>query len=260
MNSKLLSFLLSLVVFSAAQGQSLKGTITLSAPPQPLLPHPASKDQSACGPQVPNEALMIGKKLEFANVIVFLANLKLEAHLPHAVIPLDMQNCAFKPHVLAVLPGDTLLLRNQDPVLHDARGELHAFRPGWDRQVTKDLFQAESRTAFNFVLPQSEATAFAALTAPGLVRVRSKSGHDWMQAFILVVPHRAFAVSNAKGEFALPRLPSGKYDMVLWHELLGVKRQLVELVAGKTVELQVMWEIPEEMRAVSATRPAITEK
>ncbi len=260
MNFKLFPLLLSLAWLSAAYGQSLKGKITLSAVPQLLAPHPVTKDQGACGLQVQNEALVIGKKLELANVIAFIANLKPETGLPHAVLPLEMLDCAFQPHVLAALPGDTLLLRNRDAILHDARGELYAFRSGWDRQVTKSLFRAESHPACNYVLPASEATAVAILNAPGLIRVRSKSGHDWMQAFILVVPHRGFAVSNAKGEFALPRLPAGKYDLVLWHEHLGVKRQLIELMAGKTVELLVTWEIPEEMKAAAATPPPTAQK
>jgi hypothetical protein len=147
------------------------------------------------------------------------------------------------------LTGDTLLLRNQDAVSHDARGELHAFRAGWDRSVTRDLFQMDSETAFNFVFPASDATAIAVCDRPGLVRVHSKSGHDWMQAYILVVPHRAFAVSDEKGEFTLPVLPRGKYDLILWHEQLGVKRQLLELAGGKTMELLIAWELPEEMKA-----------
>ncbi|MGH7496660.1 MAG: hypothetical protein ACREOO_30280 [bacterium] len=244
--------LLGMAWLGSVHGQSLKGKITLTAAPKLLTPYRVTNHQGVCGQNVPNESLLAGKKLELANVVVFVANLKPEPGLPHTFIPLDMQNCVFKPHVLAALPGDTLLLRNQDAVSHDARGELFAFRAGWDSRVTRDLFQTDSQTAFNFVLPAPEATAIAVFERPGLVRVRSKSGHDWMQAYILVLPHRAFAVSDMKGEFTLPRLPSGKYDLILWHEYLGVKRQLLEIVGSKTAELLIAWEIPEEMKAPAA--------
>jgi plastocyanin len=245
-------FLLPLALLGAAHGQSFKGKIALSAVPKALAPHPVTRHQTVCGQQIPNEALTVGKKLELANVVAFVANLKPEAGLPHAVIPLDMKNCAFKPQVLAVLAGDTLWLRNHDAVAHDTRGEQHAFRAGWDSRVTKDLFQQESLTVFNFVFPTPEATAIAVLDRPGLVRVHSKSGDDWMQAFILVVPHRAFAISDEKGEFILPRLPRGKYDLILWHEHLGIKRQLIEIMGGKTTEALITWEIPEEMHATAS--------
>ena len=240
---------LSLVVFGAAHGQSFKGKITLSRMPILLAPHQTAKNQAACGTHIPNEALIVGKQHELANVLVFIANLAPEADLPHAIIPLDMQNCAFRPHVLAVAQGDTLWLRNQDPILHDARGAFSSFRQGWDGRVTKDIFEKETQTAFNFVFPHAKAEALAILQYPGLIRLESTAGHDWMGAYIFVAPHRAFAVSNEKGEFTLPLLPNGKYDLVLWHEHLGVKRQLAEVTGGKTTELMIIWEISEEMHA-----------
>ncbi len=251
MNRKTLGTFLLLFMLNAAHGQSLQGKIALDVRQKPRASHPVNKHAIACGQQMANEALLFGKKLELANVVVWLANLKPETNLPHAVLALDLQNCTYRPHVLAVLPGDTLLLRNHDRILHDARGELHAFREGWDRRVTKDLFQNEAQIVFNFVFPKAKAEASAALTQPGLIRVHSTSGHDWMQAYIFVAPHRAFAVSNGQGEFTLPRLPGGKYDLILWHEHLGVKRQLVELAGNKTTELLITWELPEEMRAVT---------
>lgn len=248
---KAIIFQITLLFAGSTLGQSLKGKITLSAPPQPLAAHQVTKHQTVCGPQIPNEALLWGKKLELANVVVLVANLKPESDLRPAVIPFDLQDCRYQPHVLAMLPGDTLLLRNHDDVLHDARGELHPFHAGWNRQVTKDLFQATTQTVFDFALPRASATAFAVVQQPGLLRVFSRSGHPWMQAYVLVAPHRAFAVTNEKGEFTLPRLPSGQYDLILWHEYLGVKRQLVEIAAGKPTELVLTWELEANQRAVS---------
>lgn len=237
---------MALALLGAAHGQSLKGVITLSAQPK-MPPAPQSRPRpGACGPHLANEALLVGKKLELANAVIFAANIKPEANLQRAFASLEMQNCAFTPHVLALVQGDTLLLRNTDRLLHDARGEFYAFRSGWDRVVTKDLFESQSRTAFNFVLPRPESAAHVALDQPGLIRVQSTGGHDWMQAHILVFPHRVFAVSNKKGEFALPRLPRGKYDLVLWHEYLGVQRQLLEL-QGTEGDLRLTWKIPEEL-------------
>ncbi len=250
-----------LLVFTAAllpalalsQSFPLKGRIALTGVPAPLPAYNSGKNAGACAAQMPNPSLLVGKKLELENVVVFLANIKPEK-FPAAAVTVDIVNCLYKPRVTALLPGDTLVLRSAEAKVHHARAYLHEFTPAWDRLVTKDLFRKDSSEVFNFVFRTNGSTAWEVLYTPGLLEVRSELGEEWLRSYVFVIPHRFFAVTNASGEFAFSALPPGKYDMILWHETLGVKRQLVEVSANAKNELLVTWEINKPASADSLSQ------
>ena len=56
--------------------------------------------------------------------------------------------------------------------------------------------------------------------------------HPWMRAYIGVVPHPFFAVSDAGGEFDIGGVPTGTYTLEAWHETLGVQTLSVTVEAG----------------------------
>lgn len=239
--------------FGQKQSFQLQGRILLTNFPAPLPTFSAGKNMGACAAQIPNPALSVGKKLELENVVVFLANIKPEK-FPAAAVTIDIVNCLYKPRVTALLQGDTLVLRSMDAATHHARGYWHEFAPGWDRLVTKDLFRRDSSEVFNFVFRQKNTSAWEVMNQPGLLEIRSEIGEEWLRSHVLVMPHRYFAVTNASGEFAFHSLPAGKYDLILWHETLGVKRQLVEVSANAKNELLVNWEINKPASADSLSQ------
>jgi hypothetical protein len=242
------------VFFNSAFGQ-IKGKVTLARLPVPASPHAVTKNQSLCGVQIPNETLIVGKKLELQNAVVFLANIKPDS-LPPVEAELRISKCAFRPHVLALLAGDRLVIENQDATLQHSRGYLHKFREGWDRLVTKDIFHDGGESVFNFAFPAKGTAEMETLREPGLLEIRSEIGYDWMKAYVLVMPHRFYALTDAKGEFELEKVPPGQFDLILWHETLGVKRRLVEVAPGKGTELLITWEIdsPEAAASDSSSR------
>lgn len=240
--------------FQTALGQ-IKGKVTLTALPPALPPQAVTKNSPVCGMQVLNESLLVSKKLELRNALVFLANIAPDS-LPPVETVLKISKCVFHPHVSAVLRGDRLILENEDATLHHARGYLHRFRAGWERAVTKDIFDETGESVFNFAFPAKGTAEMEVLREAGLLEIRSEIGYDWMKAYVLVAPHRFFAITDAKGEFELQRVPPGQFDLVLWHETLGVKRQLVEVAPGKKTELLIHWEMvpPESNEDDSSAR------
>jgi hypothetical protein len=56
--------------------------------------------------------------------------------------------------------------------------------------------------------------------------------HPWMKAYIFVMDHPYFAVTNAKGEYSIKGLPAGKYTLTAWHEEIG--EQDAEIVVDAT--------------------------
>lgn len=67
--------------------------------------------------------------------------------------------------------------------------------------------------------------------------------HGWMRAWVYVVPHPWFAVSDEKGAFRIAGIPPGKYTLLLTHPDSGQQeRREVKVEAGKTLDIAVEWE------------------
>ena len=66
--------------------------------------------------------------------------------------------------------------------------------------------------------------------------------HGWMRAWIYVVPHPWFAVSDEQGKFKIADIPAGKYTVWLRHADTGrQERREVEIRPGKLAELAIDW-------------------
>lgn len=70
--------------------------------------------------------------------------------------------------------------------------------------------------------------------------------HGWMRAWVYVMPHPWFAVTNAEGQFRIERVPPGKYALWLRHADTGQQeRRAVEVQAGRTTEVKFEWKTGE---------------
>jgi hypothetical protein len=58
-----------------------------------------------------------------------------------------------------------------------------------------------------------------------------------MAAFVGVVNHPFFAVSNEAGELTLQNVPEGEYEVEAWHEAFGRTQQKLKVEARKTAQL-----------------------
>jgi hypothetical protein len=118
---------------------------------------------------------------------------------PGAVI--NQVGCHYEPHVLGVVVGQDLTIRNSDDLLHN----IHAL--------------PFSNKEFNFGQPTKgleEKKSFT--TQEVMVKVKCDV-HPWMSAWIGVLDHGFFAVTGPDGKYAIPGgLPDGKYTVEVWHE------------------------------------------
>jgi len=125
----------------------------------------------------------------------------------------------FEPRVLAIATGTVVDFPNMDPIFHNVfslspvrRFDLGRYPRGHSKQV---LF-----------------------TKPGLCNVYCDI-HSNMAAFVLVLPHHAFARPDARGAFALPELPAGHYVLHAWHPDLGDVRREVDVPARGAVDVDL---------------------
>jgi plastocyanin len=153
-----------------------------------------------------------------ANVVVYVRDVP--AGRPAAAEPVTMDNlkCRFVPHVLAATVGQTLVIHNSDPFLHDAHAWLG------------------TKTLFNRALIKG-STIREPLEEPGLIHINCNVRHTWMQAHVFVSPNPYHAVTDQSGRFRIDGVPPGTYTVTMWHELVGSKDQQVTVADGQATTL-----------------------
>jgi plastocyanin len=120
------------------------------------------------------------------------------SHKARAVV--TQRNKQFVPYVSAIQAGSAVLFPNQDNVKH----HVYSFSPA--KKFELPLYSG---------IP-AEPIVFE---TPGLVTLGCNI-HDWMIAYILVVPTPWFTVIGPNGEGTLRDLPAGTYDLEIWQPRL----------------------------------------
>jgi hypothetical protein len=160
-----------------------------------------------------------GKSL--ANVFVYvkdgLGNYVFDT--PTEAITITQQACRYHPHVFGIRVGQPLEIINNDDTLHN----IHA--------MPKD------NAEFNTGQPiQGMKTMHVFDKAEVMVPFKCDV-HGWMNAYIGVLNHPYFAVTDKDGKFDLKTLPPGTYTIEAWHEKLGTSEQKVTIGEKETKDI-----------------------
>jgi len=68
--------------------------------------------------------------------------------------------------------------------------------------------------------------------------------HPWMFAYVGVLDHPYFAVTDKDGSFKISGVPAGKYTVAFRHPKCGVKTMEVTLADSDTKTLDVTLDVP----------------
>ena len=135
---------------------------------------------------------------------------------PTAVVTFDQKNCRYHPHVFGVQVNQPVEIVNSDPTLHN----IHALPKG--------------NAEFNNGQPIQGMKMTHKFTAKEVMVPFKCDVHGWMNAYVGVLDHPYFAVSDKDGKFSLKGLPPGTYTIEAWHEKLGAQTATVTLGAKET--------------------------
>jgi plastocyanin len=167
-----------------------------------------------------------GKSL--GNVFVYvkegLAGYKFDA--PTTPVTIDQKECRYHPHVFGMQVGQPLEILNSDPTLHN----IHAV--------------AKNNREFNNGQPIQNMKTTHTFTAPEVMVPFKCDVHGWMNAFVGVLDHPYFAVTDTTGGFTLKSLPPGTYTIEAWHEKLGTMTQTVTIGAKETKNIVFSFKAP----------------
>lgn len=201
----------------ASTAGSIAGSVVFEGTPPPATVIRLDGDPTCAqlngGSERETEMLLVGSGNSLQNVFVYVKEglEGLSFPVPTDPVVLDQQKCRYMPHVLGIRVGQPLAIRNSDPLLHNVRADGAINQP------------------FNLGQPIQGMTMTRTFTTREVMVPFKCDVHAWMSAYIGVLDHPFFAVTDGSGRFSLPGLPPGAYTLEAWHETLGTATQRVTI-------------------------------
>ena len=138
---------------------------------------------------------------------------------PTETVVIEQKGCQFGPRVLGVRKMQTIAVKNLDPVTHNIH-PMPKNNRDWNQSQAPGAEDLKRRFGFPEVMIPVKCNV-----------------HAWMRAYVAVMEHPFFAVTDAAGGFQIPDLPPGEYEIAAWHEQFGDLTRRVRVEPGAAVEV-----------------------
>ncbi len=198
-----------------ATAATVSGTVKFDG----TAPKPAKIDMSqdpGCKGTNESENVVVSNG-DLANVFVYvkdgLGNRTFD--VPKDTVVLDQKGCQYHPHVLGVITGQTVQIKNDDPTTHN----IHP-TPKDNREWNES--QPPSSPALEKTFAREEI----------MLPVKCNQ-HPWMKMYVNVVKSPFFAVTDKNGKYEIKGLPPGDYTLEFVHEKLGPPQDVKVTVGPK---------------------------
>jgi len=123
--------------------------------------------------------------------------------------------CQLVPHVLGIQTGQTLMVLNSDLTTHNTHPSPR-MNPEWNNSQSP----ASPPILKRFERPEV------------MIPIKDNQ-HPWEKAYLGVLDHPFFAVTDRDGAFTIRGVPTGDYTLVAWHEKYGEQNLNVSLEPGE---------------------------
>jgi plastocyanin len=199
---------------ASAQWGDLKIVFQVDGKAPPARKLPVDKDGKVCAdpknPPITSEEFVVGENGGIKDVVVHLVLGKepLKIHPAYEAakdVPVELDNlkCRFVPHVALVRTGQTLLMKNSDPVGHNANIQFR-------------------ENSINVLIPAKGEYPIKSIGKPERLPAGVVCGiHPWMKGLVVVQDHPYMAVSDEQGVLTIENLPAGKHTFQFWQEGVG---------------------------------------
>ncbi len=168
---------------------------------------------------------LLGNGNALQNAVVWIVRCDSGKAPAYGEAELDQKGCDFVPHVVAVMRGDSVTMRNSDPVVHS----IHGYKG--------------IRTIFNIATPMAGMAYHAPCADTGMISCLCDAGHVWMSAFIHVLPNPYFAVTGEDGSFSIDNVPPGPYTVRIAHELWPTQERQVTVTGGSATSCDASFDL-----------------
>lgn len=188
---------------------TINGTVKFDG----MAPKPSKIDMSqdpACKGMNEAENVVVSSG-DLANVFVYVKDGlgSRTFDVPKGAVVLDQSGCKYHPHVLGVMAGQTVEIKNDDQTTHN----IHP--------TPKD------NREWNESQPPSSAPLEKNFAREEIMLPVKCNQHPWMKMYINVVKSPFYAVTDKDGKYEIKGLPPGDYTIAFVHEKLGEQDQKV---------------------------------
>jgi plastocyanin len=133
--------------------------------------------------------------------------------VPTTPVQITQEGCMYSPHVIALMAGQNLDIKNGDPTNHNIH-PMPANNPDFNQS------QPPGSGDIQHSFGREEV----------MVPVKCNI-HPWMRAYIGVISHPFFAVTGDDGTYSIKGLPPGTYTIEVWQEKYGTQDQQITVGA-----------------------------
>ena len=144
--------------------------------------------------------------------------------IPEKPVQLDQRYCQYEPRIIGVRVGQRIEFINSDPVFHNVKS------------------LSKNNAEFNVAMPNQNDRIAQVFDKPEILLQTKCSVHPWMSAWIAVVEHPFFSVSNSQGEYEIPGLSPGHYTLEAWHEVFGTLTREIEVRENEVLSVEFIYQ------------------
>jgi plastocyanin len=199
---------------------TISGTVKFDGAPPKAAKIDMSQDPACKGMNEAEAVVVSGGDL--ANVFVYVKDGlgSRTFDVPKDAVILDQSGCKYHPHVLGVMAGQTVQIKNDDQTTHN----IHP-TPKDNREWNESQPPAAAPLEKNFARKEI------------MLPVKCNQ-HPWMKMYVNVVKSPFYAVTDKAGKYEIKGLPPGDYTIAFVHEKLGEQDQKVTVAPkdSKTVD------------------------
>lgn len=131
---------------------------------------------------------------------------------PPQTLSLQQLNKKFSPLLLPMTQGQAIEIINKDQVKHN-------------------VFSVSPSRNFDLGLTSSQEQHKLVFSKPGIVDIYCNI-HPEMVSTVLVLPNRAYALTDKEGHYKINHIPVGKFTVYAWHPLAQPEHRQVTIQEG----------------------------
>ncbi len=188
-----------------------------------------------------------------ANVVVFLEGVYKGKPFPEEAPPtITAQDCTFTPELTIVRDQEPVHIINMDPIVHDVQVyETAAFGPKimFHRPLRLNPFHPKHLLRDHVHEPGEPMVDTIQFTRGRRLLFLECGFHNFMQSWGVAVNNPYYAVTDSEGNFKIPDIPEGVYQLVAWHAgMAGYLDTKIVVLAGEDLKTQFVFENPRDKR------------
>jgi plastocyanin len=197
---------------------TLTGTVLLAGKAPAMEEQRRGADPFCAKTKQKDEEVVENPNHTLRNVLIHI-NGAPPAEPPKAALEIEQSHCNYAPRVSGAVAGQTILIKNGDPVLHN----VHTYKG--------------ASTLFNLAQVPGAPNIERKFTDNGVLLKLKCDVHQWMTGYVWVQNNPYFAVTGADGSFEIKNVPAGKYEVEAWHERFGLKKGEVTIGGDQPAQL-----------------------